>query len=198
VCHAINKRKNKMKKIIIGLAIAFTAAVTQAAAIDWQVSLTGAKDSMDKASAFANGDMTAYIFEASVWNGFESISEASFGQALDSADFVANGSAPAGKKYNTAKSNGTVGARAVTGDWTSTLDAVIVLVDNSGASMSYTVLDEKTLTVRGDQEGDNGTGKFSTTLTTVNSGTWADVPEPTSGLLLLLGVAGLALKRKRA
>ena len=31
-------------------------------------------------------------------------------------------------------------------------------------------------------------------------GTWtaAPVPEPTSGLLLLLGVAGLALKRKRA
>ena len=28
--------------------------------------------------------------------------------------------------------------------------------------------------------------------------TWQSVPEPTSGLLLLLGVAGLALKRKRA
>ena len=28
--------------------------------------------------------------------------------------------------------------------------------------------------------------------------TWQTVPEPTSGLLLLLGVAGLALKRKRA
>ena len=26
---------------------------------------------------------------------------------------------------------------------------------------------------------------------------WSAVPEPTSGLLLLLGVAGLALKRKR-
>lgn len=30
------------------------------------------------------------------------------------------------------------------------------------------------------------------------SSNWAAVPEPTSGLLLLLGVAGLALKRKRA
>ena len=30
------------------------------------------------------------------------------------------------------------------------------------------------------------------------SGAWAAVPEPTSGLLLLLGMAGLALKRKRA
>ncbi len=30
------------------------------------------------------------------------------------------------------------------------------------------------------------------------TGNWAAVPEPTSGLLLLLGMAGLALKRKRA
>ena len=31
-----------------------------------------------------------------------------------------------------------------------------------------------------------------------NAANWQDIPEPTSGLLLLLGVAGLALKRKRA
>ena len=30
------------------------------------------------------------------------------------------------------------------------------------------------------------------------TGGWQSVPEPTSGLLLLLGMAGLALKRKRA
>jgi len=33
---------------------------------------------------------------------------------------------------------------------------------------------------------------------TQNSANWAVVPEPTSGLLMLLGLAGLALKRKRA
>ena len=33
---------------------------------------------------------------------------------------------------------------------------------------------------------------------TQNTSNWAAVPEPTSGLLLLLGMAGLALKRKRA
>ena len=33
---------------------------------------------------------------------------------------------------------------------------------------------------------------------TQNADNWATVPEPTSGLLVLLGMAGLALKRKRA
>ena len=32
----------------------------------------------------------------------------------------------------------------------------------------------------------------------INANGWAAAPEPTSGLLLLLGMAGLALKRKRA
>lgn len=36
------------------------------------------------------------------------------------------------------------------------------------------------------------------TSATQNAGSWQSVPEPTSGLLLLLGMAGLALKRKRA
>ena len=44
---------------------------------------------------------------------------------------------------------------------------------------------------------------FETFDTTVSKGSWinatqSSVPEPTSGLLLLLGVAGLALKRRRA
>ena len=36
------------------------------------------------------------------------------------------------------------------------------------------------------------------TTQTQNTSNWAAVPEPTSGLLLILGMAGLALKRKRA
>ena len=41
-----------------------------------------------------------------------------------------------------------------------------------------------------------GFGNMATA--TQAAGAWAAVPEPTSGLLMLLGMAGLALKRKRA
>lgn len=44
----------------------------------------------------------------------------------------------------------------------------------------------------------SGLGTFDETYGAFGSAGWQDVPEPTSGLLLLLGVAGLALRRKRA
>lgn len=34
--------------------------------------------------------------------------------------------------------------------------------------------------------------------TAISNATWSAVPEPTSGLLMLIGMAGLALRRKRA
>ena len=52
---------------------------------------------------------------------------------------------------------------------------------------------------KGAQQSDTATIQFGNMQSaTQNASNWAAVPEPTSGLMLLLGVAGLALKRKRA
>ena len=56
------------------------------------------------------------------------------------------------------------------------------------ASKSATALETGTATI--------AFGNMATT--TQAAGAWTAVPEPTSGLLMLLGMAGLALKRKRA
>ena len=44
-----------------------------------------------------------------------------------------------------------------------------------------------------------GTGNTTLSFqTAISNATWSAVPEPTSGLLMLLGMAGLALRRRRA
>ena len=45
---------------------------------------------------------------------------------------------------------------------------------------------------------DGSTSSKSSGNFTAGSGSWNMIPEPTSGLLMLIGMAGLALKRKRA
>ena len=77
-------------------------------------------------------------------------------------------------------------------DWLGTVDTdlatdytfTLTATDPSGATYSAT--------------GSGSSDNFGTGFGGIDAGTWTAAPEPTSGLLLLLGVAGLALKRKRA
>ena len=71
-------------------------------------------------------------------------------------------------------------------------DFYFVIEDGSKAFTSTTI-------AKGAQQSDTATIQFGNMApATQNASNWAAVPEPTSGLLMLLGVAGLALKRKRA
>lgn len=67
------------------------------------------------------------------------------------------------------------------------------VIEDSGKAFTSAV---KTAT--GADLGDAGLAWGNMATSTKAAGAWAAVPEPTSGLLMLLGIAGLALKRKCA
>ena len=62
----------------------------------------------------------------------------------------------------------------------------------------YTIDDGKGNLFTSGSKNVTATYKAVANMSFLATGSWSTVPEPTSGLLLLLGVAGLALKRKRA
>ena len=185
-----------MKKLMIAAAIVCAAVMSQAASFNWKV--TNIKDDAGTAKVGA-GTYYVMCFAAD-----------SAGNTLGTDISIADASAlaAAGKisdlatKANFAGTNTGLGTytSSLTGNSFTTGDSVkifaIVFNDDVpsdatkyqivSATTDYTFVDaaeEKALTV------------------SMASGTWNNisaVPEPTSGLLLLLGVAGLALKRKRA
>ena len=79
---------------------------------------------------------------------------------------------------------------------------VLVIVDGSVADGSqYWVLNDYTIqaaNVFDPPSTGTAAGISLSTLGTAGRGTFTAVPEPTSGLLMLLGMAGLALRRRRA
>ena len=191
-----------MKKLIIAsIAVAF-GFMANAATVDWQVWVTGGS----KVSNAYNG-YTAYLVTASAWDALESITADTFTSSvvLDSTTFD-SGSGKSSYTYKTVNSSGVADSRSVViGSLAeaSTLGVYYVILNtNTDPNTYYTIAD--TLTGRADS-GEISLGtNTSIAQSTLSSATWtavggsSPVPEPTSGLLMLLGVAGLALRRRHA
>ena len=180
-----------MKKLMIMVAGAILATVTHAAAVGW--SLAGANN-------YA-GD--AYQFFVIGQNGADSIATITAlldeGTAVDSYAFGSG----------TIASNG-MASQATSGSPYSldagTYTAFFVVFDSaspSAGSANYAVVSGATgltKTVGATSASVTFAGANQATFLN-NSSNWSSygsVPEPTSGLLMLLGVAGLALRRRRA
>ena len=180
------------------VAIAFGL---NAATVDWKVAVSAASSAPT---------YTAYLVNASAWDA-ATITAATFSDTsivLDSTTFSTSGSGKGSSKtYTTLKTDGvTAGTRSV--DVSSlaeggSLGVYYVLLDTSkDPNEFYKIAD--TLTGRA-STGEEALGSnTSIAMSTLSSATWtavggsSPVPEPTSGLLLVLGMAGLALRRKRA
>ena len=191
-----------MKKLMIALAAVAVAAVTQAASVDWSV---GKNSWTLDSGSYAAAGYTVYLI-----NGATSLE--TIAAAIDSTTgaFDADQSWVYGSSV-TANAKGTVAELTTTTDKLTrgtSYDFSVLIVD-AGATggpkymvsstynqAAYKVGDDEATTVAfgSDRLGANAL----TAASAANGWAAAAVPEPTSGLLLLLGVAGLALKRKRA
>ena len=167
-----------------------------AAAANWAATASNIYDGKgDSAARYAG---TAYLFDAATYT--QATLFASFAEGTDvttgaiKSMTIANGAISAA---NGAFEYGEQGGGAYSYFF------AIIDGDNMYLSKTVEVTANGTATTKTVGFGTQAptTGASSKSLPTdgfVGVGQWAAVPEPTSGLLLLLGMAGLALKRKRA
>lgn len=185
-----------MKKLMILAAAVVATVAANAAAITWGSGTVYLSDGTTKAGKDA---VTAYLFliDSSTYGTFAANTT---GKAMSDAVYAAYGSDLASASANKATTaKGIVNIADPTayanGD---TAYAAILYVNGDnymGNVATYTLTSDLDATVGSLSVvlgGDIGGGSTTTAWST------AAVPEPTSGLLMLLGMAGLALRRRRA
>jgi hypothetical protein len=184
-----------MKKIIIALAVAAIAVVSEAAAIKWN-SGTIYNQAGNKANASANlVTANLYMLTSEQYASIGSMSADEIYFAAKDGDF---GAAKV-TQNSTALGAININQTGLTGGTTEnpqTYYGLVIYTDTksiSGDIEAYVKVNAQEVTFK-----DDGTVTLAGLATNVTDWTAASVPEPTSGLLMLVGLAGLALRRRRA
>ena len=169
-----------MKKLTLMIGVVALAMGVQAAAVDWQVTGTA-----------ATVNYNVYLL-ASIADSYKSVTDIA-NAALISGTIVKNG-----RNYI---AGGSAVSEAITKD--SMKEVYWVIVDGSGSPTTYNyVKTDMSAFVYDPDNQESSPGSFNSisaaNLRAGSGGSFGAVPEPTSGLLMLLGMVGLALKRKRA
>ena len=188
-----------MKKLMIALAAVAMGIAANAASWDWSCSSGRIFDGTGESTYSSTVGQTAYLMFTSVMTQTDLV--AGF-QGAGSASAFSSTVADKAIKTATLSSAARIDMISVTADVTSDQTAYFVVFANDKMYVSSEAAADY-LTV--------GTGAISFASQSTPSkltldasagysaaGWYQSVPEPTSGLLMLLGMAGLALRRRRA
>ena len=168
-----------MKKLMILASVVCATLFANAASVDWQIGGSAATDNYKIYLVGAISD---------TWTSVADI-------AVDAAKYGAGTSGTIVKNGRTYYVNASASIDSIS---KTSADVFFVIVSGEDASEYYYVKADLTALV---YEGtDSSPGKYLTwadTLLAGTQGSFQSIPEPTGAMLVLLGVAGLALRRKQ-
>ena len=184
-----------MKKLMIVLGALAVTVAAHAATYQWKA----ANDSLflpGQEDDYISSGVAVYLFDAKVYS------------QQDVLTAFAGNTSITGKAIDTSAVNAAGGVSSKTFSYTgesagNNWNAYFAIIEGDNIFISdlsrsiSTPADESTTIINIGDQFDFTTAALTQSSTFGGAG-WYAVPEPTSGLLMLLGMAGLALRRKRA
>ena len=182
-----------MKKLLI-IAVAMAAVAANAATFSWKTSATGKIYGADSTTLLASG--TAYLFDSGKVSQATVLAAFDAGTALSTLAYADSTSVSSGaiaeKSFDVPA--GYASGDAFAGYFAIVVDDSIYIGPETSAATPATGNKSMSFNAKASSQAAalDISGGYS------GAGWYTAVPEPTSGLLMLLGMAGLALRRRRA
>lgn len=180
-----------MKKLIMAVAIVCAAVAAQAAAFSWATSKSGKIYAAGSTTDLVAG--TAYLFETTTMSQTALLNAFVDGSIDMSGASVSSATVASGAISTTEFAWGETGK-------TGNFYMAMIVDDNLYIGNTYEGLGQASATTKISisEKATSQLAAMDASNGYTKGGWYQSVPEPTSGLLLLLGMAGLALKRKQA